>query len=712
MEAAERAGVELVGAAHGPWEREGWQSVSVCRDSRELGENKSKPYLKDLLDVLAEKAEPGDWLFYCNCDCSIRSDLYQELLSLRATVVEYQRLDITGQPSNLDELFSFPGQPYSLGLDGLAIRAGFYRDFAHCLPDFIIGEPWWDPACSWILRQLIPVRRLSGRLFHPMHEQTWDVANAGPAGRHNYKLMKQSLELGHVSELKLCSEPDKTDTAVISCLFGDSDPHLRAVSQGLRRQSEQDLYCDHYLVELLDPGQESRLPSELLKRFVHLPVYGSERNGDLFQKEALFNLGWKRASRNGDYRYFIFTDGDIYSEDPSWFRQIRHRLVEDPRRAVQGYETVHDPQDPDFHYSSVGSVSLPSSPTGLPVNPGLCWGFYAKMLELGDGLNPYCIECAGDSALVLEYISQPGSVYEASLQEWPWYHEIHRDLPCRALLDAVPVDIVHVFHGPAKKRHYQEVRRTISKFKPLRSLVEIDHTGLLAWNDPRCAERAVLRAREELVSEQHADTLMAHYGIESSQRSVAELKISERPLPDWSSELPPVLRNRHVGTNGRVGQIERYSVFCPTRVFRENFAWSWCDQVEREHLNQIPLSSEKEQPRLVLHGLAESSYIIGVIALQPNWVPVDIHELTNLHLSLWAGENGSRAAVQLISQDEDGVEHHSQEVALDVAAQDRAFSFPLTSFPDYQGFDLRRVRTVKVVGYGSFRLEIYDVYFS
>ena len=134
--------------------------------------------------------------------------------------------------------------------------------------------------------------------------------------------------------------------------------------------------------------------------------------------------------------------------------------------------------------------------------------------------------------------------------------------------------------------------------------------------------------------------------------------------------------------------------------------------MEREHLNQIPLSSEKEQPRLVLHGLAESSYIIGVIALQPNWVPVDIHELTNLHLSLWAGENGSRAAVQLISQDEDGVEHHSQEVALDVAAQDRAFSFPLTSFPDYQGFDLRRVRTVKVVGYGSFRLEIYDVYFS
>ncbi len=708
--------VQFVAGVREGWSHPGWLSEPILRDSTALGDTRGKPYLKDLFDMVSEMAGPDDWLFYSSGDCSVRPDLYRELAELRATVVEYQRLDVEGDPADLEELFQNPNAPYLAGLDGLALRKSFYQEFRDCLPDFIIGEPWWDQAYSWILRELVPVRRLTGRLFRRKHDKPWNVADPGPAGAYNYELMKRALDSGQVQELTLYSPEERADTAVITCLFGDCPLRLKASLKGLEEQLKQDLFADHYLIELLEPGQESRLPEALLERFCYLSVIGGENNRDLFQKEAMFNLAWKRASALGDYACYLFTDADIYAEDRSWFRQIRDKLKEDPRRAVHGYRVVRDSVDPEFSFASLGSAWALDFQTDLPMNPGLCWGFHRKMLEMGEGFNPYCLECAGDSALVTEYLNHPGAEYDTSLWDWPWYRDIHRVLRQRAVLDAVPVDLVHVHHGPAADRHYNEVRRALSKLRPIPELVRVDEQRLLAWRDASCPERSVLKSRSEFTSHEKADEILQRFGVLNDFRDLPTLELPERQVPDWPSERSLLWRDREVASKKEEAMASRYLVFQPSQVFREAFPASWCDNVERSANHHIPMRQDKEQPRLLLQGLEGRDYIIGLTALQPNWGPIDVRPWGSLHLSVLAQGPAGDVVIQLVSQDGQGVEHESEEIKLFErglkVGQEQDFILPLREFLGPPDFDLARVRTVKFLGSGSFCLEVFCVYFQ
>ena len=199
------------------------------------------------------------------------TDLYADLLNRRATVVEYQRQDVEGDPQNLEELFSNPRKVYSVGIDGIAIRAQLYSEIRDALPDFVLGEPHWDTVYSGMFRKMVPVQRDSTRLFHPKHDQVWDLRQPNIAGKHNHELFVNALNHGYAEKTMITETQDQTDTAVVIGVFGSDSDRIRANTEGIQKQLQQDLYADVFLVELLVDDAESRYSADLLSKVHHFP---------------------------------------------------------------------------------------------------------------------------------------------------------------------------------------------------------------------------------------------------------------------------------------------------------------------------------------------------------------------------------------------------------------------------------------------------------
>jgi hypothetical protein len=707
-------GVTRIGASNEIWHCPGWETRTLARTATILGDPSDKPFLRDLFDLAFEYSHPNDWLLYSNVDCAFAADLYRDLAGRRATVAEYQRQDVAGDPKTLDELFSKPRTLYSIGLDAIAIRASLFQEIREFLPDFVVGEPHWDTIYSGLFRRVLPVQRDNVRLFHPKHQQVWDLSHPTPAGLHNHELFVESLNRGLAEKSLLVSAPDRTDTAIIAAVFGNDPLRVQANIAGIREQLKQDLYADFFLLELVPEGSESAYPEDLLSQVKHLRVPASDASHGLFQKEALYNCGWRTALQQGSYEHFIFLDADIYCEQHDWFRRIRSRIAEEPRRAVQGWRNVRDTEDPDLLYSSVGAAFTFNLQTGLPLNPGMCWGVHRLVLEMGDGFNPYCVDCAGDSAFVAEYLNTPARQYDPWLYQWSWFQEIERSVPFHAELDCVPVDLLHVHHGPLKERNYDGFRYALEAFPPLQELVRLNGDGILEWRDQECPERRILEHRASMISRQAVDDLLDRMEYTRYSREVqptVRARLTKRPIETPSVHrklLPPSLRMPH----GRE-QTEGIRIFDPSEVFRRDFPFSWCDGVVNlEGSTFAPIRVTDEFAALILEGKPETPYVVCALPLQPTWQAVDISSHHVLRFSIRVLGSPADVLVSLVSQDPNGSERESSPYVLKSTALEGGewigISIPLPHFA--ASVDLQRIRLVKFVGFASFQFQLARIH--
>lgn len=713
IDRARKDGVVLLAAGEG-WARRGWLVAPLSRDARILGDESDKAFLKDLLDLALEHARPGDWLLYSNVDCSFAPDLYEDLVRRGGCVVEYMRQDVEGNPRTLEALFSNPRQPLTNGIDALALRATLYREIRDELPDLIVGEPHWDTTLSGMLRGHVPVQRDTVRLFHPRHAQVWSLADPTPAGRHNQRLFEESLACGYVRRF-IEEEPDRTDTAVIMACFGDGEERIEAHLRGLRGQLEQDLYVDRYLMEIGDPRHASPYSDILAGRGYHLRLPGSRSSGDLFQKEALFNLAWQTAVAHHSYDYLIFVDADVHSEDPTWFRQIRERLREDPARAVHGFRTVRDTRDRDGQFQSLGAAHTLGEKMNLLVNPGTCWGVHRRMLEMGHGFNPFCIDGAGDSAFVTEYLNLPGDLYDPWLYQYRWFREIRRRSPYRARLDWVPMDLVHEYHGPLRERNYTLVRLAIENVRPVRELVRMND-GILEWIDPDCGERRLLRQRALFTSESDVEAALRDIGFRLDHFPEPQLlvDVEDRPvLPEDGVPLPRIF-GKHRKRADRGAPSGGVPLFDPWDVFHEDYLFSWCSGVRTiGGSERIPLEWHGEFPALVLDGLPGAPWGVGAVPLRVTWMPMDVSGFRILSFMARVTSLNDDVVVHMVTLDEAGTERESRPVSLRtrglVEGQWQRFEIPLDAFGG-AGFDLRRTRMAKFVAYGCCSLKLGRIY--
>jgi hypothetical protein len=709
--------VVVMAATAVPWERPGWVNWIPERDARDLGDDKFKAFLKDLFDHAAEGAAPDDWLLYTNSDCAVPEDFYERLAAVRGCVVEVQRLDVEGDPATLDELFTNSNELYALGMDGLAMRAGFYGEVRDLLPDFVVGEPHWDPDLSGILRSIVPVRRAPFHLYHPVHEVVWRFLNPSPAGKHNERLHLDALALGHSEKTNLYEGPDHTDTAVVLAVFGKRPEYIAAFTEAIERQLKQDLYADFYLVDLLGEDGQSGFDEALLAELIHLPIRGKEAHGNLFQKEALMNYGWRKALERGEYRYFIFPDTDVYADDVSWFRQIRQRLRENPARAVHGYGIVRDTVDAEIQFSSLGSINALNQQTGLTMNPALCWGLHRDVLLEAGGWNPFGIIGGGDSAFVAEFLNTPTAEYDTWNHQWAWYNEVHRVLPYRAVLDCVDVPIQHVYHGPASERHYLPLRLAMDAMRPVRELVDLDEDGLLYWKDAGCVEREILSQVHRLASEEAVVAVLAEYGYASRRRSPDMPALGEREVFPLEAELPPVYTVREgVGESDLAGEDpECFKVFDPVRIYRETFPFSWCERVVGQGDGHfVPLATREEVPVLKLHAEAGVEAFSATVALHPTWEPINLGQYDLLEMDVeierTKGEGVPDILLSLVAVDGEGDQRESQRVSLKAyglaSEVKRRYEIQLEEFGDFDGYVLGRARVLRIICEGFMHLNV------
>lgn len=704
--AADRNDVTLVAASTGKLPVAGWQIRDLERDAREIGDRSTKPFIKDLYDIALERAGPDDWLLLSNCDCPVAPDLYRDLRGTRGNVVEYMRRNVPEPNSaTLEQLFRSDSKVQDNGVDALAIRASYYREIRNELPNPLVGAPHWDTLYSGILRRLGPVRLRTDKLFHPEHEPTWRTET--PACRYNSEIYEEALKYGDLARDTISIEPERTDTAVVLVSFGDDASRARAHVTALEQQLRQDLFCDFFVVEMVLHGAEPIYPGELLSEVRHIVVRGRDANADLFQKEALMNIGWRRALEQHGYEFFIFVDADVYCRDRAWFRRIRERLLEDPKRLVQGFQLVEDSEDPRLKYSSLLADDVLGFHTDLGKNPGLCWGMHVETLRRGGGFNPFFIDGSGDSGFIAEYIDQPGSVYGHGSSRHRWARQLKRDIEVTVVPDCIPMEVVHVHHGSVTLRNYDNVHHAVGAFeKTPDQLVFVNDSGLLEWKDPTCPERRILRERDGMVTQQAMEKIFRKhdYGSDGTRILPADRRrtVGSRTygsgyraiLQRWGSPEEAV-ENRRRGLY----------VFNPSRVFKRHFPYSWCCHVRHSNAdNRIPMNGAATPPELVLDAEADSGWFAAALPLVQSWSVVDISEYARLSVSVAASRTDNpRLGVRLVSLAEDESEQRSAEVILGPLEPEvvHTFDTEISAFANDE-LDFSRVRLIEILGHGNF----------
>ncbi len=716
IDRADKENVLLLALNLFEWEREKWITEKATRSSLSLGDSRPLAFLLDILNLANAHAQPNDWLLYTNSDCAIAPDFYKQLQKEGGTVVEYMRKDVEGNPSTLEELFSNESKLYSIGLDGIALRAQFFREVKDYIPDFIVGEPHWDTIYSELFRKIIPVRRDTSRLFHPKHDQVWDLAEPSVSGQHNLQLYVGALQSGYGDNTCITKSSNQTDTAVIVVSFGNDPVRVAANSEGIRKQLEQDLYHDYFLVELVGEGLKSAYSSDILDRVKYIPVEGYCSSMDLFQKEALMNIGWRAALARHSYEFFIFPDADIYSESADWFRRIREKLWENPARAVHGYRIASDTKDPHIKYNSLASIYKYDFQTDLFLNPGLCWGLHRSVLEMGNGFNSLCIDCAGDSTFVAEYLNSREISYDPWLYQFRWFSEIERKLPFQAILDGVDIDIIHIHHGDLKERNYNPIRYAIDGFPPILELVNVESNGILTWKDSQCIERRILAHRLEMKTPADVDKIFRKYSYVrfNSPQDYSKECLKKRQIfqPKIKNRISPFVHSSSIGYENN--HKNRVTLFNPAKVFRDEFPFSWSDSAcSKPGSHCIPL--KVDPPSLILEPSGGFNYVAGVITIHPNWTKCNLSPYKHLYLSvLQMGDKAQDVIVSFYSRSEENQDYESKEISLGKLGLKKSeltpFKIPLQEFENGSGFDFQSCRLLKIMGTGMCRVEFRGIY--
>jgi hypothetical protein len=224
----------------------------------------------------------------------------------------------------------------------------------------------------------------------------------------------------------------------------------------------------------------------------------------------------------------------------------------------------------------------------------------------------------------------------------------------------------------------------------------------------------VLARREELKTSADVERVLSDYGVVTAVAESPTVLEASRALLEWDDEIPAVLKNR-IFLEPPVVSKDRYPVFCLNRVFRDAYPASWCDNVRKvDDTDHIPMVKRSDSCRLRLEGLPGVGYMIGLAALQPTWMPVDVtgHDVLSLHV--FAEGDVGEVLLELVSLDEEGNEWNSEQVKLFPrglqVGEARHFEIQLSDFVGPPEFQLDRVRTVKFLGYGSFLLEVWEVH--
>ena len=145
------------------------------RSSRDLGDVRLLPYLKDVIDFAMEKAGPDDIVCLTNADSCLVSDASAVLRRTMANASCCFSRRVQGADGSVEatqrELSVFPADG---GVDLIAFKPKWWRENCHLFPDgFLIAHDCWDVCYAKIIRACGGREIRPPLVLHERHANFW-----------------------------------------------------------------------------------------------------------------------------------------------------------------------------------------------------------------------------------------------------------------------------------------------------------------------------------------------------------------------------------------------------------------------------------------------------------------------------------------------------------------------------------------------------------
>ncbi len=308
-----------------------WEKVCLTRDSSDIGHTRRLPFLLELLDIARKYAKPEDFIVISNSDCGITRQFYRGLLNTPEDYVEYFRVNVYN-PSTVEDLYTndlsrtFEEQN---GIDAFAIRASLFDEIRENIPDMMLGEPYWDPVISGLMKKRNDIVQNCYDLRHPDHRQQWDLNRLTIGGEYNKKGWQRTFEDG-LMDIKKCEII--RDTIVIR-IHNEKTTNYAHAAKAYKNLKEQDLSVNYVFIDVLNSKKQSNIRDDDIgttggKRLIW---YNREVNAQLSFNELVKDAVEKCPKA----RFIICLEEHALTDDAGALRKIVQQLRENPEKMIQ-----------------------------------------------------------------------------------------------------------------------------------------------------------------------------------------------------------------------------------------------------------------------------------------------------------------------------------------------------------------------------------------
>lgn len=162
-----------------PVPRSGLLEVVLLRDASSITRGRRLPFLKDVLRIATEDLDGTSWGGLLNSDIVVT----QAFFDMFARLSEYDL--VICHRTDILHLDTDPRQGRKVNqktcTDGVFLRGDAWRRHADEVPDYILGEPYWDTGLIfWSKMAKVPTFHMGNHeILHERHGRYWSYKSPG-----------------------------------------------------------------------------------------------------------------------------------------------------------------------------------------------------------------------------------------------------------------------------------------------------------------------------------------------------------------------------------------------------------------------------------------------------------------------------------------------------------------------------------------------------
>lgn len=163
-----------------PVPRGGLQTVVLPRDASSVAGGRRLPFMRDMFDVATKGVPKDGWGGLLNSDIVVTEAFFDlfERVSDEIQAIICHRTDVLHLDTDPDQ-----GQKVNQKTctDGVFVRGDLWAKHRNELPDYILGEPYWDTGfIFWSKIAKIPTFHMGNHeLLHVRHGRFWSYKSPG-----------------------------------------------------------------------------------------------------------------------------------------------------------------------------------------------------------------------------------------------------------------------------------------------------------------------------------------------------------------------------------------------------------------------------------------------------------------------------------------------------------------------------------------------------